>query len=211
MNYLAHLHLAGEEPLAQVGALMGDFVKGPLAGRFSEPLRAAIGLHRHIDSYTDAHPAFRRSRARLPAGYRRFGGVIVDVFYDHLLARDWERHHPIALERYAQTVYSTLRGHMHLMPATMQTRVQGLIRNDLLVAYRRLDTIETALTRIGGRLKRPVDLGQATASLRQQMDAFQLDFDRFYPDLRAFVRAEAASHQTASAPLRVQARPVICS
>ena len=46
-------------------------------------------LHRRIDSFADTHPAFRRSRGRVSAARRRVAGIMVDMFYDHFLARHW--------------------------------------------------------------------------------------------------------------------------
>ena len=62
MNYLAHLHLGGPAPAQLLGSLYGDFVKGPLAGRYAADIEAAIRLHRRIDVFTDAHPAVLAAR-----------------------------------------------------------------------------------------------------------------------------------------------------
>jgi acyl carrier protein phosphodiesterase len=200
MNYLAHLHLAGVDPLAQVGALMGDFVKGPVSTRFSPPLRAAIVLHRRVDSFTDRHQAFKRSRERLPREYRRFGGVIIDIFYDHLLARSWDQHHHQPLEQYADDAYQTLITHLHMMPPNMQSRVWGLVRHDAFVSYRKLDSVRSILAGIGKRCRRPVELGGAAEILRAQPKSFEVDFEHFYPDLQAFVQTETSDHKEPGHP-----------
>ena len=90
MNYLAHLHLGGPAPQQLLGSLYGDFVKGSLEGRFAPALEAAIRLHRHIDSYTDQHPLVLAALSRFPRERRRFAGIVLDVFFDHCLARHWE-------------------------------------------------------------------------------------------------------------------------
>lgn len=89
MNYLAHLHLGGDAPPQLLGSLYGDFVKGPLAGRWPTEIEAAIRLHRRIDAFTDSHPLQARARARFPAARRRTAGMLLDLFFDHCLARDW--------------------------------------------------------------------------------------------------------------------------
>ena len=67
MNYLAHLHLGGSQPAQLLGSLYGDFVKGPLNGRWPAQIEAAIRLHRRIDAFTDSHPLQARARARVRA------------------------------------------------------------------------------------------------------------------------------------------------
>jgi len=98
MNFLAHLYLADPQPLGLLGSLMGDFVKGPLGGRYPEPITRGIMLHRRIDTFTDAHAVVRASRTRISPGRRRFAGIMIDVFYDHFLARDWARYCPEQLK-----------------------------------------------------------------------------------------------------------------
>src|SRR3954464_15580437 len=88
MNYLAHLYLSAPTEDAWLGSLLGDFVKGPLDGRYSQHITSAIALHRKIDTFTDAHPVVLRSKSRISAARRRYAGIMIDMFYDHFLARN---------------------------------------------------------------------------------------------------------------------------
>ena len=93
MNYLAHLYLSDPSEDAWLGSLLGDFVKGPLDDRYSEEVTRAIVLHRKIDSYTDAHPVVLNSKSRVSTQRRRYAGIMVDMFYDHFLAKHWREFH----------------------------------------------------------------------------------------------------------------------
>ncbi len=108
MNYLAHLHLGGHRPAQLLGSLYGDFVKGPLSGRFPAELEAAIRLHRSIDAFTDSHPLIKASIARFPSQRRRYAGIMLDVFFDHCLARDWHCYADLPLDVFTGKVYGTL-------------------------------------------------------------------------------------------------------
>ena len=105
MNYLAHLLLAGDEEADQVGGLLGDFVRGPLPCGLPPDLAAGVALHRQVDSFTDAHPLFLRSRERVSAGRRRVSGIMVDLFYDHFLACHWARYCSLPLTRFTRLMY----------------------------------------------------------------------------------------------------------
>ena len=187
VNYLAHLYLAGDDPAAQVGNLMGDFIKGPIPESLSPGLAAGVRLHRRIDSYTDQHACFRVSRRRLASPLQRYGGIIVDVIYDHMLARKWANHHPQSLAEYAANVYRTLEAQRADMPPDMQRRVRGMIDTRLLEAYADEATVTAALDRIAQRLKRPVPLGAAGSDLSRDRAGFEADFEQFFPQLKAFV------------------------
>ena len=86
MNFLAHALLAGETPALIVGGVVGDWVKGVLPGALPAHLAQGVALHRAIDVFAETHPAFCASRARMSLARRRYAGVLVDIFYDLLLA-----------------------------------------------------------------------------------------------------------------------------
>jgi len=101
MNFLAHAVLAGPDTALRVGGLMGDFIRGPLPGRLPLQIAAGVELHRRIDGFTDAHPAFRRSCARVGPLRRHCAGVMVDMFCDHFLASHWARFSDEPLDAFA--------------------------------------------------------------------------------------------------------------
>jgi acyl carrier protein phosphodiesterase len=188
MNYLAHLFLDGENRDAIVGNLMGDFVKGQVDPGLAAGLREGILLHRKIDVYTDAHPVFRASRRRLRSEYRRYGGILIDIFYDHFLARSWSDHSSVSLRSFSQNVYRILAQRYETLPSPMQRSVAHMIQHDLLMSYRELGGIARALRGVEGRLKRASRLGDAVADLARNYGPLKRDFGVFFPELESFVR-----------------------
>ncbi|MDQ2695499.1 MAG: ACP phosphodiesterase [Pseudomonadota bacterium] len=194
MNFLAHLYLAGDDPQALVGGLMGDFVKGrieTLEG-LTPGLRQGIVLHRRVDAFTDAHPLVGRSRGRVQPRFRRYAGILVDVYYDHFLARHWQRYAAEPLPAFTARVYRVLAGHYALMPPRMQRSVACMIRDDWLGGYRQLAGVGRALRGIEGRLRRESRLGEAVADLEMNYPALEQDFISFFPLLCAFVAEQTA-------------------
>ena len=108
MNYLAHLYLSEPNEEAWLGSLLGDFVKGPLDGRYNDDITRAIALHRKIDSFTDAHPVVLQSKSRVSAGRRRYAGIMIDMFYDHFLAKYWHEFQDEPLGEFSARIYAIL-------------------------------------------------------------------------------------------------------
>ncbi|MEZ5582941.1 MAG: ACP phosphodiesterase [Candidatus Competibacteraceae bacterium] len=183
MNYLAHFYLAGPEPQALIGSLLGDFVKGRIDDTFPPAVRQAVIQHRQIDAFTDSHPIFNRSRQRLGSDLRRFSGILVDVYYDHLLARNWSGYADIPLQSFVSRVYQVLRTHYADFPVSMQRSVSYMLANDLLNSYRELKGIRRALTGISGRLRRANPIAGAVAVLERQDAELAADFGIFFPEL----------------------------
>jgi acyl carrier protein phosphodiesterase len=195
MNYLAHLYLAGEDTESVLGSLMGDFVKGRVDPARPPALRHAILQHRRIDSFTDAHPLVRRSKQRICPEFRRYAGILVDVFYDHFLADQWRRYTEVPLDEFADAVYAQVNRHLPTLPPRMQQSMRYMTANDLLRTYRTVDGIRQALQGIETRLRRPSRLGEAVIELERAYPALRGDFTEFFPQLIRFVADDNAIHR----------------
>ena len=187
MNYLAHLYLASDAPDALLGSLMGDFVKGEVDSSLPPIMRASIIQHRRIDSFTDSHPIVKRSKQRLEPGYRRYAGILVDMFYDYFLARDWSHHASQPLGEFSSRVYAVVAARQRELPVNMQRTAHYLVASDLLGSYESIAGIDRALKGVATRLSRPSPLGQASAELTRLEDRLHDDFTAFLPELLAYV------------------------
>lgn len=113
MNYLAHLALSHDNSGVMLGNFIGDYVKGSNYSRYSPKVRTGILLHRKIDDFTDNHPIVKESSLLLKDAYGRYAGVIVDMFYDHFLASDWDKYHPNQpLGKFVSRVHQIGRAHV---------------------------------------------------------------------------------------------------
>ncbi|TDV70016.1 ACP phosphodiesterase [Pseudomonas sp. LP_7_YM] len=189
MNYLAHLHLGGQTSAQLLGSLYGDFVKGLLPGRFPADIEDAIRLHRRIDAFTDAHPLIKQAVARFPTERRRYAGIVIDVFFDHCLARDWARYSDMPLQAFTQKVYRVL-AHEPALPERLAMIAPRMAAQDWLGSYVDFDSVGEALAGISRRLSRPEGLAGAMQELRGLYQPLSKDFREFYPQLQAFAVGE---------------------
>lgn len=186
MNYLAHAYLAGVLPADRVGGVMGDFVKGALPAGLPADLAAGVRLHRQIDVFADTHPAFMRSRQRISAARRRFSGVMVDMFYDHFLARHWDAFGEESLESFAADTYRIMEARASALPFRLIELLPRMRATDWLSSYRSTDVIELALDRMSGRLRRENALLGGGVELLHSYDDLEIDFFEFIKDARDF-------------------------
>ena len=187
MNYLAHLHLGGQRPGQLLGSLYGDFVKGRLQGQFEPEVEAAIQLHRSIDVYTDRHPLVDVSLSRFSVTRRRYAGIVLDVFFDHCLARDWTLYADRPLTQFTSNVYRVLSAESQL-PERLAKIAPHMMAHDWLGSYREFDVLEQVLRGISRRLTRPEELAGAMQELRVLYEPLSEDFRLFYPQLQDFAR-----------------------
>jgi acyl carrier protein phosphodiesterase len=190
MNWLAHLRLAPERPLLRIGNLCGDFVRGVAVADLHPELQRGVLQHRAVDRFVDAHVVVRRSRERLGPEWRRWAGVLVDVFYDHFLARDWEQHGDgRPLPEFVGEVHADLVANVALLPPRLQAALPMMQRQGWLVGYREVEGIDLVLRRMARRLKRESPLGDGARALVAHYGALESDFAAFWPDLERFARA----------------------
>lgn len=156
MNFLAHLLLAGDDEGLRLGAMLGDFVRGREAlSRYDEATRLGIRLHRHIDASTDALPAVSNLLARLQSPFRRYGGIIIDLAFDHELAKRWDEYSEKTLREYDLGVRELLARHDDLLPGRLRSFMRYADCRGLFETYREESEILHSLLGVGQRLSRP--------------------------------------------------------
>lgn len=193
VNWLAHLRLAPEDPMLAIGNLCGDFVAGVDLTRLPAALQRGIFQHRAIDRFVDGHAVMLRSRQRLGPGLRRFAGVLIDVFYDHFLARDWDTHGDgRPLGSFAASTYALLERHAAVLPDRLRQALPAMRAEDWLTGYARLDGIDRTLARMATRLRRPTPLAEGGALLRAAYAPLGSDFAELWPELVVRARQIAA-------------------
>jgi acyl carrier protein phosphodiesterase len=193
MNYLAHAFLSRSSPELLIGGLLGDFVKGALGERYTPAVRAGILLHRAIDRYTDAHATVHASCALISPARRRFAAILVDVFYDHFLARHWQRYTEQPLTDFTQQVYATLLPQLASFPERLQHILPRMAADDWLGSYAEVASVDTALHGIARRFQRyprAVVLADGVQELLHNYLALERHFLAYFPELLGFVASE---------------------
>jgi acyl carrier protein phosphodiesterase len=188
MNYLMHLYLSGDAPETLVGNMMGDFIKGRLDERYPPGIRRGIELHRSIDSFAAANPCFIRSKHRIDPSFRHYRGVLVDVFYDHFLARHWEEYRSIAYRDYVRQCYEILAGYEEVLPERLRQYLPRIFTADWLLTYPHTEGVASVLARMSKRVSRPNPLATGIGELTLSYGRLLEDFRVFLPEIEVYVR-----------------------
>jgi acyl carrier protein phosphodiesterase len=187
MNFLAHAFLAGPWPPLIVGGVVGDWIKGPLPGSLPIDLAKGVAMHRAIDGFSETHPAFRRSRARVSSARRRYAGVLVDIYYDHLLARDWSHFHRETLSNYCVNVYCLIASRLDDVPNSARHALELMAQENWLQSYGNLAGIADILTRMSRRARYPNPLTGGERDFEADRLGFEGDFLEWLADAQRFV------------------------
>lgn len=185
MNYLLHALLSDDDDLVRVGNLLGDFVKGRLdEGRFPPRLLHGLKQHRRLDRLAHDHPVFCQSQQRLDNRFGRYRGIMIDLFYDHFTALDWDHYHPVPLEQFSQNLYRTLQQHQPALPPTFLPLLPRMIEKDWLTSYRDKTVMHRALQHVAGKIRYDNPLADGYSELERHYDALRDDCGQFIQDAR---------------------------
>ncbi|MDZ8055349.1 MAG: ACP phosphodiesterase [Aulosira sp. ZfuVER01] len=187
MNWLAHLLLSEPNVESRLGNLLADIVKGTARQDLNSHIQRGIACHQVIDKFTDNHIVVQRSKERINSSYRRFAGVLVDVFYDHFLAKNWSQYCYISLDEFTAEIYESFRAYQGHIPPIVREVISRVAAEDWLGSYRNVSGVENGLFRISRRLSRRCNrhfsLTPAINELITHYDALEYDFQEFFPQL----------------------------
>mgnify|MGYP000462540516 CR=1 FL=1 len=186
MNFLAHIYLSGSSDLIKIGNFMADGVRGNQYLAFNSEIQKGIVLHRAIDTFTDAHPLFRKCTKRLHSEYHHYSGVIVDVFFDHFLAKNWNSYSEEPLEDFVANFYASLTTYENYLTEKAKMMQPYMIEQNWLLNYRSIDGIEKILTQMDRRTKNVSMMRNSVTELKLYYSEFEQDFTHFFEELQAF-------------------------
>ena len=190
MNYLAHLYLTKEQPdEVAVGNFMADSIKGRKAMlEYSNPVQRGIQMHRQIDSFADSHPLFRRGTKRLHKNYGKFAPIIMDIYYDHILACHWGRYASDSLPDFAQSQYQLMRQYKPQLTEAAARWLHIMTRDSLLESYASEAGIDSVLQRMDKRTGGVSGMRTAINELRLHKAAYTEEFFAFFDEMQIHLR-----------------------
>ena len=186
MNFLAHIYLSGDNDLIKIGNFMADGIRGKHFEKYPLEVQKGIMLHRAIDTFTDAHPIFRQSTKRLHENYHHYAGVIVDVLYDHFLAKNWKNYSDEKLEDYVERFYQSLNDNTDILSERVLSIMPTLFKENWLVCYQTIEGINHILTQMDRRTKNQSKMRFATKDLTEFYSEFESEFTEFFKELIQF-------------------------
>lgn len=186
MNYLAHIYLSNENEGITIGNFIADGIKGKKYIKYPKEIQKGILLHRGIDSFTDFHPTVRKSTKRLHENYGHYSGVIVDILYDHFLAKNWKNYHSQPLEEYIQDFYQLLRNSFDILTPRIKRMMPYMIADNWLLSYATVEGISKILVQMNRRTNNTSKMNFAIIELEEHYKEFENEFTSFFEELRDF-------------------------
>ena len=188
MNFLGHVFLSGTASKVMVGNFLGDFVRKSQIEHWGHELQTGFKLHHEIDRFTDSHELVRHSKQRLVPKYRHYASVIVDIYYDHFLSKNWGDYSDIELKSYTTNTYEFLVTHDEVFPEKALRTLQYMRSTDWLYNYQFMDGIEMALTGMSRRTKFDSKMELSIHDLKNDYELYEQEFKGFMPEIECHIK-----------------------
>lgn len=186
MNFLAHLFLSCTDESLMVGNFLTDFLNKQETVALPKRFHAGVAFHRQIDTFTDRHPSVMEGVRILQPYHRKYASVVMDIFYDYFLIRNWSQFTEEPFPEFRQRVYRVLSEHLADMPQKIQPRVIKMVEGDWLASYGEIPGLLYAIKQLSKRASRPEWLLNAADSLEQEKVRLNANFLAFFPDLISY-------------------------
>lgn len=186
MNFLAHIYLSGNDTELQIGNFIADGIRGKDYLNFPERVSQGIMLHRNIDTFTDQHPIFKQTKKHFQPKYGLYSGIIVDMVYDHFLAKNWNDFHDQKLELFVDKFYNTLDFNYNILPQKNQLLLPIMKSENWLVSYKELEGLRNILSKMDNRLKNKSNMQNAIKDLTLNYTNIEQEFNLFFVHLIAY-------------------------
>jgi acyl carrier protein phosphodiesterase len=172
-----------------VGNLLGDFARGVEVQALPEAVQAGLQNHRAIDRYTDSHPIILELKNSFSPRRRRFAGIALDVYFDHLLMNHWSVFDSRPIDEVIQVFYARMLEGQALMPnARMRNTTRRMVEYDWFGSYSEIDSIADALDRIASRIRFENQFANAIEDIEHNRESLQRGFLAYFPQLVEHVR-----------------------
>lgn len=190
MNYLAHLYLSGKDEKVIVGNFIGDYVKGRKYSDYPDEIAKGILLHRKIDSFTDEHILTKNSKAFFRDEFGLYSGIVVDFFFDHFLAKNWNDYSNISLRTFSKQIHAILLSNFRHLPKRVQGFLPFLIQNKRLESYATVDGIVQSLKIMSNYTSVPSKSDKARTILQDNYEPLEEKFSLFMEEIIEFVHSQ---------------------
>jgi acyl carrier protein phosphodiesterase len=187
MNFLAHLYLSQQNEDWMIGNFIADEVKGKKFRDYPPEISNGILMHRAIDSFTDTNEIVHHSKKYFQEKYHLYAGVLMDLFYDHFLAKNWNQFSEIPLEKFAVNIYSLMHLNKEFLPISIAHMLIYMERENWLVNYASLPGIQKSLNGLSRRIRQNPGIENSLFELQQHYQEVETDFFSFFNLIRNFI------------------------
>ena len=193
MNFLAHIYLSFGDDEITIGNFIADSIRGNKIDHLPTRIQKGILLHREIDTYTDSHTIPKISSKRLHKNYSHYSRVIVDIFYDHFLAKNWKNYSDTPLKVYVENFYDLLEDNYPILPNGVQRMMPYMITDNWIYNYSKMEGIGRVLNGMNRRTNNKSKMNFAILDLEEHYTDFEKEFTSFFEELIIFSKQKYIS------------------
>ena len=183
MNFLAHFYLSANNTDLIIGNFLGDMMRKKEWETLPETIQKGVRMHQHIDYYTDNHPITKSHKNLINDTQGHYSGVVTDILYDHILAKNFSEYSNINLSTYSKNIYKTLEQNAQHFNEKGRITFHYMQLSNWLYSYRSEEGIHKILTGMYNRSGKRSNMNTAIEDYKKHQDIIDQEFNIFFEDL----------------------------
>lgn len=182
MNLLGHIYLSNNNNQMAVANLFGDFVKGKKYLDYPEWIQKGVLLHREIDQFIDNHEKVRELIQVIRPDLPKVASVAIDLFFDHLLAKNWQDFHKAPLTAFLAEFYGVVPEYQNAFNADFNYFLRMLLERKWINHYSKFEGLQRMCHGVGKRISFPNALPQAYLTFSKHETTIESVFYEYMRD-----------------------------
>ncbi|MFN6014756.1 MAG: ACP phosphodiesterase [Flavobacteriales bacterium] len=182
MNFLGHLYFSNNDHELMYANLFGDHIKGSQLDKFPSSVKKGILLHRKIDYFIDHHPAVIGLLHMLYHELPKVAGIAVDLYFDHLLAVNWNKYHTKDLDEFLVEFYTYVPNNWNHYSKDFQILIGNMRKFRCMNYYAKFEGLEKDSEGVSSRISFDNTLKDAPAIFLKHRTEIESSFSAFMKD-----------------------------
>lgn len=191
MNFLTHLYFAPKSIENTTGLIIGNTAKANYLEKYNMEILKGIAMDMQIRVFAENHPAFYRSNQRIQTKYSKYSTFLVNIFYDHLLAKNWDKYSRISLENFSDQIYQIVLENISLYPYKIRKFSPEMISKKWITGMTSIEGTHQYIKMVSKTERFTTNLDQCLTGLMENYQEFSNDFEQYFKALCQFMEDEA--------------------
>ncbi len=158
MNFLGHLYFSENNLELMYANLFGDHIKGSNLKQYAVIIQKGIKLHRSIDNYIDTQPKVLKLMHQLYPELPKVTSIAIDLFFDYLLAKNWDDYHSKSYDIFLEEFYSYKPLNWADYPVEFHEFIHKMRTFKWMNYYNKFEGLQKACEGVSSRISFPNEL-----------------------------------------------------
>lgn len=190
MNFLTHLYFCNKSRENTTGLIIGNTARPNYLSKYNLEILKGIAMDMQIRRFSEGNADFNNSIQKINTKYSKNASFMVNIFYDHFLAKNWDKYAKIPLDGFSDTIYQIILENMNLLPYKVRKFSPEMISKEWITGLTSIEGTHRYIKLISKTERFTTNLDQCLIELIENYQQYNNDFENYFKSLCKFMEEE---------------------